>query len=133
MRILPADPVYRHPVKNQKDDTFKYVPGKMLMELFDNFFYIIDGGKCFGGVARLKKTVNDISIQHKNVVFVNSGDFYQGTMWYTSFKWEVVAEFANMLNFTAAVSFRKILKIFSCWLGTQKLRRWTTFKGHTTL
>ena len=67
MRILPADPVYRHPVKNQKDDTFKYVPGKMLMELFDNFFYIIDGGKCFGGVARLKKTVNDISIQHKDV------------------------------------------------------------------
>ena len=82
------------------------------MKLFDNFFYITDGGKCFGGVARLKKAVDDISIEHENVVFVNSGDFYQGTMWYTNFKWEVVAEFANMLKFTAAVSDHRILKIF---------------------
>ena len=74
------------------------------MKIFDIFFYITDRGKCFGGVARLKKAVDDISIEHENVVFVNSGDFYQGTMWYTSFKWEVVAEFANMLNFNAAVS-----------------------------
>ena len=103
------------------------------MKLFDISFYITDRGKCFGGVARLKKTVNDICLQHENVVFVNSGDFYQGTMWYTSFKWEVVAEFANMLKFTAAVSDHRILKIFPCWLGTQKLRRWTSFKGHTIL
>ena len=40
-------------------------------------------------------------------------------MWYTNFKWEVVAEFANMLNFTAAVSDHRILKIFPCWLRTQ--------------
>jgi len=56
---------------------------------------------CFGGVARLKKKVDDLKEEHENVIFVNAGDFYQGTIWYTKFKWEVVAKFANMLNFTA--------------------------------
>ena len=55
-------------------------------------------------MSRLKKTVDDIKEKHKNVVFVNSGDFYQGSIWYTSFKWEVVKEFANILNFTAMVN-----------------------------
>ena len=59
--------------------------------------------KCFGGVARLKKTVDDFKNRNENVVFVNGGDFYQGTVWYTSFKWHVVAQFANLLNFDAMV------------------------------
>ena len=40
-------------------------------------------------------------------MFVNAGDFYQGTIWYTKFKWKVVAKFANMLNFTAMVMILK--------------------------
>jgi len=57
--------------------------------------------KCFGGVARLKKKVDDLKAQYDNVIFVNAGDFYQGTVFYTTFKWKVVAQFAKMLDFTA--------------------------------
>ena len=34
-------------------------------------------------------------------MWLNAGDFYQGTIWYTQFKWEVVAKFNNMLGFDA--------------------------------
>ena len=63
-----------------------------------------EANECFGGVARLKKTVDDLKNDYENVVFVNAGDFYQGTVWYTSFKWNVVAQFANLLNFDAMVN-----------------------------
>ena len=59
--------------------------------------------KCFGGVARLKAAVDDIKNEHENVVFLNGGDFYQGSIWYSNFKWRVVAQFAEILNFTAMV------------------------------
>jgi 5'-nucleotidase len=36
-----------------------------------------------------------------NVVWLNAGDFYQGTVWYSHFKWRVVARFNNLLNFDA--------------------------------
>ena len=64
---------------------------------------ILENKKCFGGVARLKKAVDDIKEQIENVIFINGGDFYQGNVWYTHFKWEVVAHFAKHLNFTAMV------------------------------
>ena len=54
-------------------------------------------------MARLKKVVDDLKDEHGNVIFVNGGDFYQGTIWYTKFKWKVVSKFANLLNFTAMV------------------------------
>ena len=64
---------------------------------------IVEKGECFGGVARLKKEVDNMKTKHDNVLFVNGGDFYQGTIWYTKFKWTVVAKFANILDFTAMV------------------------------
>jgi 2',3'-cyclic-nucleotide 2'-phosphodiesterase (5'-nucleotidase family) len=36
-----------------------------------------------------------------NSIFLNAGDYFQGTMWYTILKWKPVVTFANMLNFTA--------------------------------
>ena len=71
-----------------------------------------DEGKCFGGVARLKKKVDDLKAQYDNVIFVNAGDFYQGTVFYTTFKWEVVAKFAKMLDFTAMVSVHLLFIIY---------------------
>ena len=67
------------------------------------YISFIEKGECFGGVARLKKRVDDLKSKHDNVLFVNGGDFYQGTIWYTKFKWEVVAKFGNLLDFTAMV------------------------------
>ena len=49
------------------------------------FVSYADKGECFGGVARLKKAVDDITISHENVIFLNGGDFYQGNVWYTHF------------------------------------------------
>ena len=66
--------------------------------------FFADNGKCFGGIARLKKSVDDIKYSHENVIFLNGGDFYQGNIWFSLFKWEIVAKFAELLNFTAMVS-----------------------------
>ena len=63
----------------------------------------VDNGKCFGGIARLKKSVDDIMKSNENVIFLNGGDFYQGNLWFSLFKWEVIAKFAELLNFTAMV------------------------------
>lgn len=60
------------------------------------------GKECFGGIARLSQTVKDLRAKDPNSIFVNGGDFYQGTSWYTLFKWKVVAPFANKLNFDAS-------------------------------
>ena len=35
------------------------------------------------------------------MVWLNAGDFYQGTVWYTQFKWRVVSLFNNLLDFDA--------------------------------
>ena len=60
--------------------------------------------KCFGGVARLYEAVRQIREEDENVIFLNGGDMYQGTVWYTIFKSEPVIPFMNKMNFTASVS-----------------------------
>jgi len=60
-----------------------------------------EAGQCYGGVARLSQAVKEIKGREKNVLWLNGGDFYQGTVWYTLFKWRVVSLFNNMLNFDA--------------------------------
>ena len=45
--------------------------------------------------------MNDIKHAEENVVWLNAGDFFQGTVWYTQFKWRVVALFNNLLDFDA--------------------------------
>jgi len=58
-------------------------------------------GKCYGGLARIHKAVNDIKHKEENVLWLNAGDFFQGTIWYTQFKWRVVSQFNNLLDFDA--------------------------------
>lgn len=58
-------------------------------------------GKCYGGVARLAGAVKKIKSNTPNVLWLNAGDFYQGTIWYTQFKWRVVSLFNNLLDFDA--------------------------------
>merc|ERR1711892_1335620 len=58
-------------------------------------------GKCYGGLARMYSAVKDIRSKEDNVIWLNAGDFYQGTVWYTQFKWNLVSELNNMLNFSA--------------------------------
>ena len=58
-----------------------------------------EAGRCYGGVARLSKAVKDIKRNTSNVLWLNAGDFYQGTIWYTQFKWRVVSQFNNLQDF----------------------------------
>uniref|UniRef100_A0A0K8R9T6 5'-nucleotidase n=1 Tax=Ixodes ricinus TaxID=34613 RepID=A0A0K8R9T6_IXORI len=47
---------------------------------------------CFGGVARLLTKVKEIKKKNNNTFFFNGGDFFQGTVWYTVLKYNIVAE-----------------------------------------
>ncbi|XP_046636695.1 snake venom 5'-nucleotidase-like [Daphnia pulicaria] len=60
-----------------------------------------DKGNCFGGYARLVHQARQIRNQHPNTIFLNAGDFFQGTIWYSIHKWKAVSHFGNMLNLTA--------------------------------
>ncbi|XP_040062724.1 protein 5NUC [Ixodes scapularis] len=46
---------------------------------------------CFGGVARILTKVREIKKQEENTFFFNAGDFYQGTVWYTVLKYNIVS------------------------------------------
>ena len=58
-------------------------------------------GKCYGGLARISAAVKKFKSEENNVVWLNAGDFFQGTIWYSKFKWEPVAQFNNLLEFDA--------------------------------
>ncbi|MBO6726823.1 MAG: 5'-nucleotidase C-terminal domain-containing protein [Rhizobiaceae bacterium] len=57
-------------------------------------------GKCFGGAARLVTAARDYRSAHdgQNVIFLNAGDNFQGTLFYTTYKGEAEAEFLNMMG-----------------------------------
>ncbi|KAI9563179.1 hypothetical protein GHT06_010637 [Daphnia sinensis] len=60
-----------------------------------------ENGNCFGGYARLVHQSRKIREQHPDTIFLNGGDFFQGTIWYTIHKWKAVSHFGNLLNLTA--------------------------------
>ncbi|GIY17670.1 protein 5NUC [Includes: UDP-sugar hydrolase [Caerostris extrusa] len=57
--------------------------------------------QCFGGFARQVSKVKEIRSSRENVLFLNGGDFYQGTVWYTLHRWQIVAELVNTLGIDA--------------------------------
>ncbi|XP_070379229.1 protein 5NUC-like [Dermacentor albipictus] len=53
--------------------------------------------KCFGGVARIAELVRSLKNKTQNPLFLNAGDFFQGTLWYSILKYNIVsAVMANM-------------------------------------
>jgi 5'-nucleotidase len=58
---------------------------------------------CVGGIARIATVVKSLVNERPNPIFLNAGDNFQGTLWYTKFKWNVTAEFMNMLPHDALV------------------------------
>ena len=60
-------------------------------------------GECFGGVARLK-TLIDMKREElagQNVIVLDAGDQFQGSLFYTTYKGAAEAEFAEMMGFDA--------------------------------
>jgi 5'-nucleotidase len=58
---------------------------------------------CVGGIARIATAVKRLVNERPNPIFLNAGDNFQGTLWYTKFKWNVTAHFLNMLPHDALV------------------------------
>ena len=62
-------------------------------------------GECFGGVARLYTKVNElrdaIRAAGGNVIVLDAGDQFQGSLMYTTYKGAVEAEFMNAIGFDA--------------------------------
>ena len=62
-------------------------------------------GECFGGIARLGAKINELRDQLKaegqNVVVLDAGDQYQGSLFYTTYKGKDTVEFMNAIGFDA--------------------------------
>src|SRR5690554_3866434 len=57
-------------------------------------------GECFGGIARLKTIIDDTraGLADENSVLLDAGDQFQGSLFYTQYRSEIIAEFANGLG-----------------------------------
>ncbi|XP_029839027.2 5'-nucleotidase-like [Ixodes scapularis] len=56
--------------------------------------------KCVGGVARIVAKVKQLKEKHPGALFMNSGDFYQGTAYYTILKNEMVSTIMAAMNYS---------------------------------
>lgn len=60
-------------------------------------------GECFGGVARLKTEIDArkkaATDAGENVVLLSAGDNFQGSLFYTQYKSQIVADFMNDMGF----------------------------------
>lgn len=57
--------------------------------------------RCVGGAARHLFMVRKFRRERENVLFLNAGDYFQGTAWYTVLKYKPVADVVKLLNFNA--------------------------------
>ncbi|XP_047032316.1 protein 5NUC-like isoform X2 [Helicoverpa zea] len=62
-----------------------------------------EAGKCYGGfprVAHVVKQAREAALNKSGppVLYLNAGDTYTGTAWFTIYKWKIAAEFVNALQ-----------------------------------
>ncbi|XP_001858188.2 apyrase [Culex quinquefasciatus] len=57
-------------------------------------------GSCIAGIARVYTVIRNLlhRYKHKNAIYLNAGDNFQGTLWYNLLRWEVTAEFIKKLR-----------------------------------
>lgn len=60
-------------------------------------------GECFGGMARLKTAIDakKASLDNQNVVLLDAGDPFQGSLFYTTYKGAAEAEFMEQMGYDA--------------------------------
>lgn len=67
-------------------------------------------GMCYGGLARIAHVVNQEKQKAKEEgllsLFMVAGDTFQGTPYFSFFKWEPVVDFINQLKPDVMVSYR---------------------------
>lgn len=54
--------------------------------------------KCIGGYARAITVIRELKSTRPNNIYLNAGDSFQGTLWYTVGRWQLTAEMFNMLE-----------------------------------
>ena len=59
---------------------------------------------CYGGIGRLVHAAKVFKERVPNSLMLYGGDIFQGHLYYTLFKWEVVLEMINMVPYDAMVS-----------------------------
>ncbi|CAD0202682.1 unnamed protein product [Chrysodeixis includens] len=62
-----------------------------------------EAGKCYGGFPRVAHVVKEArraahTGEGPPVLYLNAGDTYTGTAWFTIYKWRIAAEFVNALQ-----------------------------------
>ena len=63
-----------------------------------------EAAACYGGVARRFTAIKEIRRTHKNVVLLDAGDQFQGTLWFNMYKGTEARIFMNRLGYDAMVS-----------------------------
>ena len=70
-------------------------------------------GECFGGIARLKTAIDaeraEATAAGENSVLFSAGDEFQGSLFYTRYKSEIVANFMNDMGFDVVGTGKKQL------------------------
>ncbi len=65
-------------------------------------------GECFGGIARLKTAIDTqrgaATDSGENVVLFSAGDEFQGSLFYTQYKSQIIADFLNDLDIDVAAT-----------------------------
>lgn len=58
---------------------------------------------CFGGVARRHTKVKEIRSTGRNVLLLDGGDQFQGTIWYSYYQGAAAAHFTNLIGYDVGV------------------------------
>uniref|UniRef100_A0A3B3DXX2 5'-nucleotidase n=1 Tax=Oryzias melastigma TaxID=30732 RepID=A0A3B3DXX2_ORYME len=58
-------------------------------------------GGCYGGVARRATAIQNVRRAESNVLLLDAGDQFQGTVWFNFYKGAEAAHFMNMLQYDA--------------------------------
>jgi len=69
-------------------------------------------GKCFGGVARRHTKVTEIRSTHGNVLFLDAGDQFMGTLWFYVYRGQATSYFMNLLGYNVSVN--SIIYLLCC-------------------
>ncbi|CAN8028955.1 unnamed protein product, partial [Ixodes persulcatus] len=86
LTILHTNDVHSH-----IQETTKY--GGVCSEMDKN------ASKCVGGVARIVTKVKELKAKHRGALFMNGGDFYQGTPYYTILKYHMVSTIMRAMKY----------------------------------
>ncbi|KAH3713985.1 hypothetical protein DPMN_073788 [Dreissena polymorpha] len=60
--------------------------------------------QCYGGVARRLTKLNEIRLSHSNLLLLDAGDQFMGTLWFFVYKGMAAASFMNKLGYDVTVS-----------------------------